>query len=160
MKWTENCHWLESKIWSKSLEDVLRASKELTEVMESLKESWGGWGNGGLLHRLTNKEFNHSDNNVQIHNKVKANTYILLSPHNGNAEYYWREKKGKQQQCCCIHKWRKNTTGCGGVTFGGFAGVKFQAEAQHRQTSHCRTQQCHHLTCFMISTNMIQQETS
>ena len=113
MKWTENCHWLESKIWSKSLEDVLRASKELTEVMESLKESWGGWGNGGLLHRLTNKEFNHSDNNVQIHNKVKANTYILLSPHKGNAEYYWREKVGIQQQCCCIHKWRKDTIGCG-----------------------------------------------
>ena len=99
MKWTENCHWLESKIWSKSLEDVLRASKELTEVMESLKESWGGWGNGGLLHRLTNKEFNHSDNNVQIHNKVKANTYILLSPHNGEC---WVLLEGEGRKTAAI----------------------------------------------------------
>ena len=158
MKWTENCHWLESKIWSKSLEDVLRASKELTEVMESLKESWGGWGNGGLLHGLTNKKLNQSDNKVQIHIKVKTNTNILFSPHNGNAEYYWKGKVGKPQQCCCIHKWRTDTTRCRGGTFGGCAGVKFWAEAQHSQTSHCKSQKCHHLTCFMMSTNMIQQE--
>ena len=159
MKWTEDCHWLESKIWSKSLEDVLlRASKELTEVMESLKKSWGGWGDGGLLHGLTNKKLNQSDNKVQIHIKVKTNLKILFSPHKGNAEYYWKEKVGKQQQCCCIHKWRTDVMGCRGGTFGGYAGVKFWAEAQHSQTSHCRSEKCHHLTSFMMSTNMIQQE--
>ncbi len=58
------------------------------------------------------KKSNHSDNKVQMHNRVKTNTYILFSPHNWNAEYYWREKVGKQQQCCCIHKWRKDIMGC------------------------------------------------
>ena len=33
-------------------------------------------------------------------------------------------------------------------------------EAQYSQTSHCRTQQYHHLTCLTISTNLIQQDTS
>ena len=33
-------------------------------------------------------------------------------------------------------------------------------EAQQSQTNHCRTRQCHHLTCFIMSTNFIQQETS
>ena len=36
--------------------DQNHKNKELTEVTESLKESWGGWGNGGLLHGLTNKK--------------------------------------------------------------------------------------------------------
>ncbi len=59
------------------------------------------------------QKLNHSDNKAQIHNKVKTNTYILLSSHKGNAEYYWREKVVKQQQCCSIHKWRQDTRRCG-----------------------------------------------
>ena len=61
-----------------------------------------------------------------MHNRVKTNTYILFSPHNRNAEYYWKGKVGKPQQCCCIHKWRTDTTRCRGGTFGGCAGVKFE----------------------------------
>ncbi len=79
-------------------------------------------GKGGLLHGLTNKKLNQSDNKVQIHIKVKSNTNILFSPHNRNAEYYWKEKVGMQQQHCCIHKWKKDTMGCGEGLLAGVLG--------------------------------------
>ena len=100
--------------------DQNHKSKELTEVMESLKESWGGWGKVGSFMDWQTKK-------IEIKGLIKNSSGCQWD------KVYDSKEEEKQH----------NLT-----------------EAQHSQTSHCRTQQCHHLTCFMISTNFIQQETS